>query len=64
VEHIDPSVARHAAIQAIQAIQAISIGLGAGTFAPILGINDVKDIAPVMQLWRRGVGLLSKCPEA
>jgi hypothetical protein len=58
VEHIDPSVARHAAIQAI------SIGLGAGTFAPILGMNDMKDIAPVMQLWRRVVGLLAKYPEA
>ena len=58
VEHIDPSIAREAAIQAI------SIGLGAGTFAPILGMNDMKDIAPVMQLWRRVVGLLAKYPEA
>ena len=56
VEHIDPSIAREAAIQAI------SIGLGAGTFAPILGMNDMKDIAPVMQLWRHVVGLLAKYP--
>jgi len=29
-----------------------------------LGMNDMKDIAPVMQLWRRVVGLLAKYPEA
>ena len=46
------------------AIRATFIGLGTGTFAPFLGMNDMKDIAPVMQLWRRVVGLLAKYPEA
>lgn len=36
VEKIDPAIARQAAIQAI------AIGLGAGTFAPILGMDNQK----------------------
>jgi AcrR family transcriptional regulator len=58
IEKIDPSIARQAAIQAI------AIGLGAGTFSPILGMTDHKDIMPVMALWRHIVGLLSKYPTA
>jgi AcrR family transcriptional regulator len=58
VEKIDPSIARAAAIQAI------SIGLGAGTFAPILGMESAEDAIPIMDLWRHVVGLLSKYPPA
>jgi AcrR family transcriptional regulator len=58
IEGIDPSIARQAAIQAI------AIGLGAGTFSPILGMTGHKDIMPVMTLWRHIVELLSKYPSA
>ena len=58
VEKIDPAIARQAAIQAI------SIGLGAGTFAPILGMEKPSDIVPVMALWRHIIGLLAKYPPA
>ena len=58
VEKIDPSMARDAAIQAI------SIGLGAGTFGPILGMTDMSTIGPVMKLWRHIVGLLAEHPQA
>ena len=58
VEKIDPSMARDAAIQAI------SIGLGAGTFGPILGLTDMSTIGPVMKLWRHIVGLLAEHPQA
>lgn len=58
VEKIDPAIARQAAIQAI------SIGLGAGTFAPILGMEKPSDIVPVMALWRHIIGLLAKHPPA
>ncbi len=56
IEKIDPSMARDAAIQAI------SIGLGAGTFGPILGMTDMSNIGPVMKLWRHIVGLLAEHP--
>lgn len=56
IEGIDPSIARQAAIQAI------AIGLGAGTFSPILGMTGQKDVMPVMALWRHIVGLLGKYP--
>ncbi len=56
VEKIDPSIARQTAIQAI------SIGLGAATFAPILGMDKSGEIAPVMKLWRHIIGLLAKYP--
>ena len=56
IEKIDPSMARDAAIQAI------SIGLGAGTFGPILGMTDMSTIGPVMKLWRHIVGLLAEHP--
>ena len=56
IEGIDPSIARQAAIQAI------AIGLGAGTFSPILGMTGHKDVMPVMALWRHIVELLSKHP--
>ena len=58
IEKIDPSMARDAAIQAI------SIGLGAGTFGPILGLTDMSTIGPVMKLWRHIVGLLAEHPQA
>lgn len=58
VEKIDPSIARPAAIQAI------AIGLGAGTFAPILGMDNRQEAKPVMELWRHIVGLLAKYPPA
>jgi AcrR family transcriptional regulator len=58
VEKIDPSIARAAAIQAI------SIGLGAGTFAPILGMETPADVLPIMDLWRHVIGLLGKYPPA
>ena len=58
VEKIEPAIARQAAIQAI------SIGLGAGTFAPILGMEKPSDIVPVMALWRHIIGLLAKYPPA
>jgi AcrR family transcriptional regulator len=58
VEKIDPSMARDAAIQAI------SIGLGASTFGPILGMTDMSTIGPVMKLWRHIVGLLAEHPQA
>jgi AcrR family transcriptional regulator len=56
IEKIDPSMARDAAVQAI------SIGLGAGTFGPILGMTDMDNIVPVMKLWRHIVGLLAEHP--
>ena len=56
IEKIDPSMARDAAIQAI------SIGLGASTFGPILAMTDRSTIGPVMQLWRHIVGLLAEHP--
>ena len=58
VEKIDPSMARDAAIQAI------SIGLGASTFGPLLGMTDMENIGPVMKLWRHIVGLLAEHPQA
>jgi AcrR family transcriptional regulator len=58
IEKIDPSMARDAAIQAI------SIGLGAGTFGPILGMTDMSTIGPVMKLWRHIIGLLAEHPQA
>lgn len=58
VEKIDPSIARQAAIQAI------AIGLGAGTFAPILGMDNRTEAKPVMDLWRHIIGLLAKYPPA
>jgi AcrR family transcriptional regulator len=56
VERIDPSIAREAAIQAI------SIGLGAGMFGPLLGAESTETIVPVMKLWRHIIDLLSKNP--
>ena len=56
VEKIDPAIARDAAIQAI------SIGLGAKTFGPLLGMNEMDNIVPVMKLWRHIVGLLAEHP--
>ena len=58
VEKIDPAIARQTAIQAI------SIGLGAGTFAPILGMETPADVLPIMDLWRHVIGLLGKYPPA
>ena len=58
VEKIDPAIARDAAIQAI------SIGLGASTFGPLLGMTDMDNIVPVMKLWRHIVGLLAEHPRA
>jgi AcrR family transcriptional regulator len=58
IEKIDPTIAKQAAIQAL------SIGLGAGTFAPILGMEKPSDIVPVMALWRHIIGLLAKYPPA
>lgn len=56
VEKIDPSMARDAAIHAL------SIGLGAGTFGPLLGMTEMENIVPVMTLWRHIVGLLAEHP--
>lgn len=56
IEKIDPAIAKQAAIQAI------SIGLGAGTFAPILGMEKPADALPIMDLWRHVIGLLAKYP--
>lgn len=56
IEKIDPSMARDAAVQAI------SIGLGAGTFGPLLGMTGMDNIVPVMKLWRHIVGLLAEHP--
>jgi AcrR family transcriptional regulator len=56
VEKIDPAIARDAAIQAI------SIGLGASTFGPLLGMTGMDNIGPVMKLWRHIVGLLAERP--
>ena len=58
VEKIDPAIARDAAIQAI------SIGLAANTFGPLLGMTDMSSIGPVMKLWRHIVGLLAEHPQA
>ena len=58
IEKIDPAIAKQAAIQAL------SIGLGAGTVAPILGMEKPSDIGPVMTLWRHIIGLLAKYPPA
>ena len=58
IEKIDPAIAKQAAIQAI------SIGLGAGTFAPILGLEKPTDALPIMDLWRHVIGLLAKYPPA
>ena len=58
IEKIDPSMARDAAVQAI------SIGLGASTFGPLLGMTDMDNIVPVMKLWRHIVGLLAEHPQA
>lgn len=56
IEKIDPAIARDAAIQAI------SIGLGANTFGPLLGMTGTETITPVMNLWRHIVGLLAEHP--
>ena len=56
IEKIDPAIARDAAIQAI------SIGLGANTFGPLLGMTGMDNVAPVMKLWRHIVGLLAEHP--
>ena len=56
IEKIDPAIARDAAIQAI------SIGLGASTFGPLLGMTEMDNIFPVMKLWRHVVGLLAEHP--
>ena len=58
VEKIDPAIARDAAIQAI------SIGLAANTFGPLLGMTGMDNIVPVMKLWRHIVGLLAEHPQA
>lgn len=58
IEGIDPTTARNAAIQAI------SIGLGANAFAPLLGMTGTDTITPVMNLWRHIVGLLAEHPQA
>lgn len=56
IEKIDPAIARDAAIQAI------SIGLGANSFGPLLGMTDMDNIVPVLKLWRHIVGLLAEHP--
>ena len=56
IEKIDPAIARDAAIQAI------SIGLGANTFGPLLGMTGMDNVAPVMKLWRHIVELLAEHP--
>ena len=58
VEKIDPVIARDAAIQAI------SIGLAANAFGPLLGMTGMDNIVPVMKLWRHIVGLLAEHPQA
>lgn len=55
-EGLDPSIARAAAIQVI------SIGLAAGAFSPMLGMDDLEEFGPVMDLWRHIVRLLAKYP--
>lgn len=56
VEKIDPAIAGDAAIQAI------SIGLAANTFGPLLGMTGMDNIVPVVRLWRHIVGLLAEHP--
>jgi AcrR family transcriptional regulator len=56
VEKLDPEIAREAATIAI------SIGLAIGSFAPMLEMTGVRDIQPVMKLWRHILSLLAKYP--
>lgn len=56
VEKIDPAIARQAATQAI------SLGLAGGTFGSLLGLSEMSQVVPVMQLWRHIVGLLAEHP--
>lgn len=56
VEKIDPAIARQAATQAI------SLGLAGGTFGSLIGLSEMSQVVPVMQLWRHIVGLLAEHP--
>lgn len=56
IENIDPKIAREAATIAI------SIGLAAGAFAPMLEMTEITDIQPVMKLWRHILSLLAQHP--
>ena len=56
IENIDPKIAREAATIAI------SIGLAAGTFAPMLEMTGVSEVQPVRDLWRHILSLLAKYP--
>jgi len=56
IEKLNPEIAR------ATATIGIAIGLAAGTFAPMLDMDSVDTVQPVMQLWRHVLTLLAKYP--
>jgi len=56
IEKLNPEIAR------ATATIGIAIGLAAGTFAPMLDMDSVDTVEPVMQLWRHILTLLAKYP--
>ena len=56
IEKLDPEIAR------ATAIIGIAIGLASGTFAPMLDMDSVDTVQPVMNLWRHILTLLAKYP--
>ena len=56
IEKLDPEIAR------ATAIIGIAIGLASGTFAPMLDMDSVDTVQPVMNLWRHILSLLAKYP--
>lgn len=56
IEKLNPEIAR------ATATIGIAIGLASGTFAPMLDMDSVDTVQPVMQLWRHVLTLLAKYP--
>jgi AcrR family transcriptional regulator len=56
IEKLNPEIAR------ATATIGIAIGLASGTFAPMLDMDSVDTVEPVMQLWRHILTLLAKYP--
>ena len=56
IEKLNPEIAR------ATATIGIAIGLASGTFAPMLDMDSVDTVEPVMQLWRHVLTLLAKYP--
>jgi len=56
IEKLNPEIAR------ATATIGIAIGLASGTFVPMLDMDSVDTVEPVMQLWRHVLTLLAKYP--